>query len=1210
MNSDSLPQIVNNLKIRISALEDQYRGFVKYCIEMIKNHRLIIDSELKNDPNTPRELLKTITHHGEHLESSVKLASSSINLQKQSKTSVFETFKHEILFLITEPSSDFHKSLKIETLVTNLEIFISSNYTKNQKCYLDTSIRGKAQKTKINKHVNEEVSRLGSIISTQNQKISDLQRELNEKDEKFQQFYSKLDKIKRQQAINIMNISSHCNSLQYSKIASPDPKGYDSMMAHDMNLSSQSFMKPEDSFESRSFYNKVKRKLLLLSEIVKRFIGQVCVLDDVIAQNPEFDSFLHTFRADTEEIGKIVQEIVTPRFREEVCDRRKEIDNWLAKIRKLKAEKEDLRSEGKMKDLKIEQMQKAYENLNSEMKMMKGKLVANVKIIDSLQFKMQELSSENRRIQDQLAIHIQKENDGFLKVNRFSSVISEKSAENYSVRIEKNLEITSCFNISIKNVYKNENLIRELRKMLKLKEKECADKDSLISSLGKEPQKSSNFFNAGKDDKPEFTSIKNKFSYEENSVLSKKLSIALMEKAKIEEMFQDSERFVGHLQEKSKVLSSEIEILKSQIGQKRDKKGYCVKLVLMSCFKINIIPNRDFMIEIPGKFARDSHLNLMEENRKIKAELNSALIRAERADKELIDNEVFVKILNSKIETYQRENEKLTKLLKNFEESSPNQETLINSILKEKDSLTIRIEQLASSLKSSETNRNFLTQMINSNKLKIENHLNNYKDGIEKLINKLEYQVKLQSSKLSRLVKLIQSLSIKLQINNQSLSSEIKSLNLRIEDRENSNRTLALSIKLAESRILNQNSKTLDLEKEKDSLIATRASLLTQIAILTEQLKQKPEPSDYNPDSISASIGKFTEIIKNNEKSQESLKITIKENEILISSLNLKINSLESALQLLKNSHQISIQEKDSKNSSNLKEIKNLLIKTKHLEDQIQILQHKTPEDEAGQIRSVLQSQIKILDSDYKKLEEKLKLSEDLKNKEIENLNKNLDTLAKQLANAKIKNEELKNRIIQEEWKNKDFTVVKSCKFQDTTWFLIRLASDNKFIWTDQNLNTNVKNEEEEIKAKYMKVQNYYFRLREEFKRFKEKAKVWRKEAEFEKKLNVNEGNDDLFNLSSPFISPRDQDIQQLCDGLKSARSNGTDFYEDTFGEFSSKIVKEGNSIFNDSSFEEVNEDAGKINILVEKMNGELETKNEVIRNYEKIIFEMSGNKD
>ena len=1203
MNPDSLHQVVNHLKLRISSLEDQYRGFVKYCIDMIKNHRLMIDSELKNDPNTPRELLKQITLHGEHLENSVKLASSSIKIQETLKISAFETFKYEILFLLKEPSSDSHKSTRVETLVSNLKLFISTNYCKKEASSPDFSLRGKLRtKTQNSKHSNakyEEISKLNSVIQVQNEKISELQRDLEEKNEKFQQVYSKLDKIKRQQAINTININSHCTSLQYSKIISPDLKKHDLTMTYDMNLSSQSCIKPEDSFESRNFYNMVKRKLVGLSELVKKFTGQVCILDEIIGQYPEFDSFLHTFRADTQELGKVIEEIVTPRFKEEVSERRKEYNDFVGQIRKLKAEKESLSNECKAKDFKIEQLKSANESLNSEFKMTKGKLIANVKIIDGLHLKIQEINSDTKRVQDQL--DILKENDRFLKPNR-SSIVSEKSAEIYSVRIEKNLEIVNCFNLSIKNVYKNENLIRELRKMLKLKEKECADKDSVISNFDKDISKSPNLQEIDKNERPEFTSIKNRFSYEENLALSKKLSFALMEKAKIEEKFQDSERFVSHLQDTIKNLSSEIEILKIQIAQNSETgKKSNLRLAVVYCCKIQIIQDRDFLSEAAEKMVREKALQLVQENQEVKSELSFTLIRLERAERELKDSEINMKISNDKIQIYERENEKLSKILKSFEESCQKQENLIQSLQKEKDSLSSKLEEQTTSTSASEQQYKYLIQHFSSSKYLIESQVNNSKTFIEKLIKKLESQVQLQSSKLSRLFKLFKNLSIKLQISSQAKASNIKSLNMRIEDRENSIQTLTLSLKLAESTISTQNSKNIDLEKEKNSLLATHTSLSTQIAILTEQLKQKSsETSNQKTDSISASINQFTEIIQNYEASKQSLQSTIKENEILISSLKLQINSLESNSKQFEKYHQTAIQEKDSKISSNFEEIEMLLNKIKTLEDLIKDIQSKNPDDEIKQIKSVFQSQIMILDSDYKKLEERLAKTEDLKNKEIERLTKNIENLSNQLLS-----QEMTSRL-----KNKDYDVLKCCKFQETSWYLVKTKPDNKLFWTDQSLNTNVKNDEEELKAKYLKVKTYCFRLREEYKRLKKKILVWRKEAEFEKKLAATEANDDLFELTSPFISPRDTEIQQIYDGLKSARSNGTDFDEDTFGELSSKIVKEGNSIFNASSFEEINEDTDKINLLLEKMNGELQLKNEVIRSYEKLISGLKANKD
>jgi predicted nucleic acid-binding Zn-ribbon protein len=346
--------------------------------------------------------------------------------------------------------------------------------------------------------------------------------------------------------------------------------------------------------------------------------------------------------------------------------------------------------------------------------------------------------------------------------------------------------------------------------------------------------------------------------------------------------------------------------------------------------------------------------------------------------------------------------------------------------------------------------------------------------------------------------------------------------------------------------------------------------------------------------------------LKSTENELKTVKTNLKSTEDDLKSLKNDLKSTEDELKTIKNN--LKSTENELKTIKSLPKPEDLQKKIEILESQLKIHSSTASDIEVSQLKSVLQSQVLILDTECKRLEEKLKTSQSSKEKEVDSLTKKLDILSKQLAGLSLKNEELKRKIDdQENWKNEEFEVVKVVKFKLFSWFLIQTKPENRLIWTDQDIKTEVRDEFEELKIKYCKLKNYSFRLREEYKKILRKFQIFRKDFEFDKKFVPHDTNDEVLEITSPFISPRDTDMQLLYDGLKSARSYGTDFEDDTFGELSSKIVREGNSIFNASSFEEVNEDTDKINLMIEKMSGELQVKNEIIKNYEKTISELKS---
>ena len=321
-------------------------------------------------------------------------------------------------------------------------------------------------------------------------------------------------------------------------------------------------------------------------------------------------------------------------------------------------------------------------------------------------------------------------------------------------------------------------------------------------------------------------------------------------------------------------------------------------------------------------------------------------------------------------------------------------------------------------------------------------------------------------------------------------------------------------------------------------------------------------------------------------------------------SINTLINSLKLA--------ESTIQSYTSGKRDNEKE--SLLARISALNDEISLLasqansSEKSKESIGSQANKDLVNQVQTLENNCAKLEEKLKQAKESSAKDKELYSKNLDSMAKQLAGASYTIEELRLKLkFRENWKNEKYEIVKSVSYLKVNWSLIHLIEDNLYFWTDQLSQSEHRDEFEELKQKYARIKNYCYRIREEYKRLKRKLDILKKNWEADK--GCWQDKEEVLELTSPFVSPRDFDIHQICDGLRSARSCGTEFEEDTFGELSSKIIKEGNSIFNASSFEDLNEDTDKQNQLLDKMSSELQTKNELIKNYEKTISELKFSK-
>ena len=294
--------IVQDLQERLSALEQQYSGFVRYCIEMIQFHTSLIKKELKNDLNTPRDLLKLVQLHGDNLEKSVKLASNGLKtfIEKIPEFSL-QGFRNEIELIMQLPYSESEKVETLDLLFSDLYSFISDLIGKSE-------IKGKnsqqaTKKTEKNwiDFTRHDLIRGNDKEKALKSKVKKLEKDSEEKEKQVLIVVKQLERIKEMQENSIKSIKSvhnaHSEKFLYK---SQKEEGID-----------------HKSVDSQArFQEVIMKKLAFLEKLVKQLAAQAADFHR-INENQEIGVFFNDFKERTEKIEKVLDEIVTPRFEEE-----------------------------------------------------------------------------------------------------------------------------------------------------------------------------------------------------------------------------------------------------------------------------------------------------------------------------------------------------------------------------------------------------------------------------------------------------------------------------------------------------------------------------------------------------------------------------------------------------------------------------------------------------------------------------------------------------------------------------------------------------------------------------------------------------------------------------------------------------------------------------------------------------------------------------
>ena len=339
MNLNNLDSITNALQTKISALQEQYLSFVDYCKDLIRMHRIKIESELKSDPNTPRDLLNLVYKHGESLEKKILIAStlnSTININEKN----LERYKSQRIIECNDRKS-------VESTRINGKK-IRNNQARNTI---------QLEKVGINEKAYEKIAKL-------KKKIRLMKVERNDKDERFQSLVAQLEKIKKMQEISLNTLKFRCSSgPQKTPLSLSVSRDSSSINIGNINLSS---IKPDESEEFPSFFQVLKEKLTTLQKKIKNFTDKGFEIEGIITQSPKLSNIKENLQIDREEIEKTIEAIINLRFQESKTDndiinslkrKIKDLENDLAMVaaEKTKAENEifELRKfETKLKDSK------------------------------------------------------------------------------------------------------------------------------------------------------------------------------------------------------------------------------------------------------------------------------------------------------------------------------------------------------------------------------------------------------------------------------------------------------------------------------------------------------------------------------------------------------------------------------------------------------------------------------------------------------------------------------------------------------------------------------------------------------------------------------------------------------------------------------------------------------------------------------------------
>lgn len=592
------------------------------------------------------------------------------------------------------------------------------------------------------------------------------------------------------------------------------------------------------------------------------------------------------------------------------------------------------------------------------------------------------------------------------------------------------------------------------------------------------------------------------------------------------------------------------------------------------------IPQRSVTLTLPDK----QNLNEINSKERQAAELKTEEIIAldQNKIKNLEIEIINLKAINEKFKAAQEQD------YKNILKSTANIENLNSKIkisnenLKKAEDQNTKLMLESQNLNKQliekiEYSSNLEKQLINSMKIiNKDRNTQNIMRGLRRKIRDLEdstYEFQIQSEKKMKDITILLDRRLE---NISFLKDKIKKLHSYFKERMNEAQTKIIKLSTAIS--------------EKDANMCTIFTAIGELEEIIEQKNIQISELEFEKNTLLSSRDKL--IIQCNKQSEEII--------ILKTALS---KDEDFTIKGEKNNLSMSRYFKSEENFE------------KSLDDRMNDLNMS---EDIRQIRSTYKTQIAFFDEQCKKFEKQEKELQEIFCKERTSLNKQLDSYAKKLvgSNALIEKlrQELENAKHEDQQDLTEYIPLKVVSFENKIWYLIKHKQNDKFLWTDKDIKNDLRDEYQDLMLACKSLEIVNAKLSEEVNKCRITLSLilqFSKKEDIQEILKILIGEKVDENKSSgpsPIISPRDGIVEQFLDELKSVRAHVEEYESDTFSDLTSKVIRDGVSIFNASSYEEsaVNqEELTKLSIELEKATKELNSKQELIRQYEEKIIEL-----
>lgn len=1203
MHSD-IPTFIFDLQDRVSKLQMQYSSFVRNCTDLIKSHLTSMDQDLKSDPNTPRELIVLVHEHGKRLKKRIEAASNTIEIQSPqiATTSLLNSYCNQITLLLKQKSSEKSKINKINSIFTDIEYIISSQYIE------------KEEHNKALKELSD--------------KTSDLQSKLNEKNNSFQSLAQQFGKLKKTQESSSLNLTSHCNSNPESHVES----FWLSRISSPIVSSSLPVLKEFKSSDYNDFIDFTKQKLEVLGKQVKNLLDLGYKLQKIIINDhPELSSIMKVFENNREEIEKVIEDIATPRF--QLPSPLSPRDNYKItlenKIKDLKHEIKVILKDKSVKETEIIKLKQNYDRLSLENKNLileakenKEKLDEYLMENNNLKSDIQDLILENKKHEKNLR---NLNND--LEYSIKSHEETKKNYENYLKSPKVNLNLARISQIQIKPLTSPIN-DKEIQILLH-------EKASKLNQPTKSPEKNKQLANSNSTPSKMFLSKIPKLKNEGLEITKSPLNSPRSKNTHSYTQVPSSKA--------ANSLKIEIEPFKHDSNQYNPNNiDLNCKLSLKPDKALNLTKTSEFFINIPPDLRKinmekqeiinkltieyENKLNCILDNQKLNYEhqieqLQNQVLRLKHNNqKDLINDNLKIqeKIIDqTKLTKELSEKDKTISSIKENLDNAISQTEVINKKSEEKDyqilELKNKIVSLEDNLQKTEKNLSELICQLSSTSKALqekENVIKDYQAALktsEKTLKDKENHLKVLSSKQNSLETDCKDKETLIKASNEIITL-LKESSL---EKDETIKQLTSSQALMRSKYNEKLSEALHLESENKKLAATQEKLLNQLNNQTEELillKFKEdedllnniEDSDSQYRALQDQISKYKAIEFDLNKTLTEM---LDKNNVLEAALEEALNRLEA---LQKDNAQLNSQLFAFETcSQDAQEIQKLRTKIAELEEKA--LENDFDQALAGP--DPFAAQIEDLNDKCRMLEKKNAQTESFYIKEIKNLQQKIDLCTKKdletHPSQTIPEPGLKTI------ENSPYEVVKAVNYDGITWFLLKYIEDNLYAWTSSNIPTDIKDETPLLIEKHQILKGNYNKLLEDYKKLKNIIEsidnICRKNGN-QQVLELLLGPQSPRNALTPLNSSRDYSIEQFLEDLKSARSHFCEFEEESFEELSSKIISEEKSLFDASSYEKSCDcytDIEKLNAIIDEKNKEIEDKQKTIRKHELALIEL-----